>query len=112
MHLLVLLALTITRPCYGLELLGRATTEFAWWQDLIDRDTKFPAYQYLRLGSPDVVKDQNISVFGYGRYGYNEVANDEARIDHDIYERYTMTSDESATQDYNFSGRSSLEIAF
>ncbi len=75
--ILTVTVVVVTRPCYGIELFGRTTTEFAWWQDLIDRDTKFPAYQYLRLGSPDVVKDQNISVFGYGRYGYNEVADDE-----------------------------------
>ncbi len=75
--LVVLIFLAIECPCNALELFGRATTEFAWWQDLIDRDTKFAAYQYLRVGALDLVKDQNISVFGYGRFGYNEVADDE-----------------------------------
>jgi hypothetical protein len=64
-------------PAYGLDVFGRATSEFAWWQDLIDRDTKIGAYQYLRVGALDLVKDQNLSVFGYGRYGYNSVADGE-----------------------------------
>jgi hypothetical protein len=71
------MVVVVTRPCYGIELFGRTTTEFAWWQDLIDRDTKFSAYQYLRVGALDLVKDRDISVFGYGRYGYNEVADNE-----------------------------------
>ncbi len=69
--------MAIALPCGALELFGRATTEFAWWQDLIDRETKFSAYQYLRVGALDLVKDRDISVFGYGRFGYNEVADDE-----------------------------------
>ncbi len=75
--LVVLIVMAIATPCGALELFGRATTEFAWWQDLIDRETKFSAYQYLRVGALDLVKDQNISVFGYGRFGYSEVADDE-----------------------------------
>ncbi|NIM97292.1 MAG: hypothetical protein GTO24_04175, partial [candidate division Zixibacteria bacterium] len=75
--LVVLIVVALAPPCVALELFGRATTEFAWWQDLIDRETKFSAYQYLRVGALDLVKDQNISVFGYGRYGYNEVADEE-----------------------------------
>lgn len=78
LFLLVLLILTAAPPSYGVDLFGRATTEFAWWQDLIDRDTKFAGYQYLRVGALDVVKGRDISVFGYGRYGLNEAADPDA----------------------------------
>ena len=74
----VLLLVTAAPPSYGVDLFGRATTEFAWWQDLIDRDTKFAGYQYLRVGALDVVKGRDVSVFGYGRYGFNEVADPDA----------------------------------
>lgn len=77
LFLLVLLMVTAT-PSYGLELFGRATTEFAWWQDLIDRDTRFAGYQYLRVGVQDMIEGRDISVFGYGRYGFNEVADPDA----------------------------------
>ena len=43
----VLLLVTAAPPSYGVDLFGRATTEFAWWQDLIDRDTKFACCHYL-----------------------------------------------------------------
>jgi hypothetical protein len=76
--LLVLLIFTAALPSYGVDLFGRATTEFAWWQDLIDRDTKFAGYQYLSIGAVDLLKGKNISVFGYGRYGFNEVADPDA----------------------------------
>jgi len=72
-----LIVVAIASPCSAAELFGQATTEFAWWQDLVDRDTKFSAYQYLRVGALDLVKERDISVFGYGRFGYNEVADDE-----------------------------------
>ena len=78
LFLLVLLIVTAPPPSYGLDLFGRATTEFAWWQDLVERDTKFAGYQYLRLGAVDVVKDRDIAVFGYGRFGLNEVADPDA----------------------------------
>lgn len=75
--LLGLIVVAIASPCSAAELFGQATTEFAWWQDLVDRDTKFSAYQYLRVGALDLVKERDISLFGYGRFGYNEVADDE-----------------------------------
>lgn len=65
-------------PTYGLDLFGRTTTEFAWWQDLIDRDTKFSGYQYLSVGVQDVIKGRDISIFGYGRYGFNQEADPDA----------------------------------
>jgi hypothetical protein len=72
-----LLIIAAGRPCQGLEVFGRASTEVAWWKDLIDRDTEFSGYQYLRIGAIDLVPERDISVFGYGRYGYNEVADNE-----------------------------------
>jgi hypothetical protein len=78
LFLLVVLIVTAPPQSYGLDLFGRATTEFAWWQDLIERDTKFAGYQYLRLGALDVVKGRDISAFGYGRFGLNEVADPDA----------------------------------
>ena len=75
--LLVQLMVTAS-PSYGVDLFGRTTTEFAWWQDLIDRDTKFSGYQYLRIAMQDLVKGRDISVFGYGRYGFNEAADPDA----------------------------------
>jgi hypothetical protein len=75
--LFLLLFLVAVPPSYGMELFGHASSQAAWWQDLIERDTKFSAYQYLRVGALDVVKEKDISIFGYGRYGYNEVADSE-----------------------------------
>ncbi len=78
LFLLVLVIAAATSSGYAVEIFGRATTEFAWWQDLIERDTKFAGYQYLRLGALDVFKDRDIAVFGYGRYGLNEAADPDA----------------------------------
>jgi len=74
----LLIVVAIASPCLGAELFGRASTQLAWWQDLIDRDTKFAGYQYLRVGALDLARDHDISVFGYGRYGFNEVADPDA----------------------------------
>jgi hypothetical protein len=74
LFLIVLFIVAAATPSHGVDVFGRATTQPAWWQDLVDRETKFSAYQYLRLGMQDFSKDHNISVFGYGRYGFNEVA--------------------------------------
>jgi hypothetical protein len=63
---------------FGLDLFGRTSSQFLWWKDRIDGETRFAAYQYLRFGVLNLVKDGNISVFGYGRFGYNEVADPEA----------------------------------
>lgn len=78
LFLLVLLLVTAAAPSHAVDLFGRATTEFTWEQDLDDRDTKFAGYQYLRLGAMEVIKDRDISIFGYGRYGFNEVADPDA----------------------------------
>lgn len=78
LFLLVLLLVTAVPPSNGVELFGRASTQFAWWEDLIDRDTKFAGYQYLRVGTFDLVKGRDISVFGYGRIGLNEAADPDA----------------------------------
>lgn len=75
---IMLFLVALTSPCNGVTLFGRATTEFAWWQDLIDRDTKFAGYQYLQVGAQDLMEGQNISLYGYGRVGLNEVADPDA----------------------------------
>ncbi len=74
---LALIVVATAQPCRGANVFGTATTEFAWWQDLVTRDTKYSAYQYLRAGAQNLFKGQDMSVYAYGRYGFNTAASPE-----------------------------------
>lgn len=68
LSLLLLISLVCAAGSWAVEIRGRSSTQFLWFNDFYN-GRQIELAQYLRIAATDIDKDGKFSIYGYGRVG-------------------------------------------
>jgi hypothetical protein len=88
--LLILVAiLGVVQQAAALNISGRSSTQYTWYNDPVDGSKQWDAAEYLRFSMTDIDSAKRLSVQGYGRIDYSsKVEEGEDKTDNRIYYLY------------------------
>src|SRR5512136_3292914 len=66
-RLLPVLFLLTATSAWSVEIHGRSSTQFLWFNNIFDNKTQDEIAQYLQLAITNIDKDGKFSIYGYGR---------------------------------------------
>jgi hypothetical protein len=67
LHMLLFCLLFSAASAEAIEIHGRSSTQFLWFNNIFDNRTEDEIAQYLQIGITNIDKDGKFSIFGYGR---------------------------------------------
>jgi hypothetical protein len=67
LRMLPLCSLLVATSSIAVEIHGRSSTQFLWFNDIYTEQSQLEIAQYLQIGITNIDKDGKFSIYGYGR---------------------------------------------
>src|SRR5512137_2913565 len=66
-RMLLLCSLLVATNSMAVEIHGRSSTQFLWFNDIFTEQSQLEIAQYLQIGITNIDKEGKFSIYGYGR---------------------------------------------